>query len=287
MSSTTAFDRDETSRTVETPFGKLHYHEAGSGPALIMLHGSGPGVTGWANFRGTIGPFSKHFRTLILDMPGNGGSPDWDGNPVENAVKAVIALMDELNLERANLLGNSMGGMVAGFVAAAQPDRVIRLATIGGVGSAIFSAAPSEGINLLVDFTEAPSRERIVHWLRSMVYDQSLVTEELIEERLQQATKPEILAASRKIYDRAAIAARMKIPEDGPKPWDVFPKIKCQTLVTWGRDDRVTPLDMALLPMKFIPNCELHVFPNCGHWAMIERKEEFENVVLAFFSRGE
>ncbi|GFG80102.1 hypothetical protein MPRG_33780 [Mycobacterium paragordonae] len=57
------------------------------------------------------------------------------------------------------------------------------------------------------------------------------------------------------------------------------------TLLTWGRDDRVSPLDMAIIPMRTIPNAELHVFPNCGHWAMIEAKAAFESTVLAFLSR--
>lgn len=280
------YRREETSRYIETPAGGLHYHAAGEGPALIMLHGSGPGVTGWANFRGILDVFSKSFSVFILDMPGNGGSPDVEGDPIPNAVAAVIAFMDKLNLEKVHILGNSLGGLIGGIVAATLPNRIVSLVAIGGIGSAIFTAAPAEGINLLVDFTESPSREKLVSWLRSMVYDQSIVTDELIEERFAQATDPKILAASRKIYDRGLIASRMKISEDGPKPWDLFPKIKCPTLLTWGREDRVSPLDMSLLPMKFIPNCELHVFPNCGHWAMIERKEEFENVVLAFFSRS-
>tara|TARA_B110000444_G_scaffold184568_1_gene173620 strand:+ start:170 stop:1027 length:858 start_codon:yes stop_codon:yes gene_type:complete len=278
---------EETSKFIDAPIGKLHYHEAGEGPALILIHGSGPGVTGWANFKGNLGLFSRHFRTLILDLPGYGGSPDIEGNPIVNAVQAVISFMDALGIERTNILGNSLGGIVGSSVAAAVPDRIIRLTTIGGMGVNIFTPSPAEGINLLVDFTEDPTRERIISWLRSMVYDQSMVTEELIEERFSRATDPEFLASSRKIYSREAMAARMKLAADGPKPWDHFTKIQCPTLITWGRDDRVSPVDMAMLPMRIIPKAELHVFYNCGHWAMIERKEEFESVVLAFFKRPE
>ena len=163
------YTHEGTSNFVDASIGKLHYHEAGEGPALILLHGSGPGVTGWANFKGNLGVFSKHFRTLILDMPGYGGSPDIEGNPIVNAVQSVISFMDALGIERANILGNSLGGIVGSSVAAAVPDRVIRLTTIGGMGVNIFTPAPAEGINLLVDFTENPTRERIISWLRSMV----------------------------------------------------------------------------------------------------------------------
>jgi len=97
-----------------------------------------------------------------------------------------------------------------------------------------------------------------------------------------------VMATSKTMYTRAGIGAigdRMRGP-DGVSDLSHLPKIKAPTLITWGRDDRVNPLDGALLPMRVIPNCELHVFPNCGHWAMIERKAEFEQVVLGFLRRG-
>src|SRR3546814_3316470 len=95
-----------------------------------------------------------------------------------------------------------MGGVVATRFAIANPDRVERLVTIGGMGRNIFSPSPGEGINLLTDFVEDPTRERLVAWLNSMVFDQSLVTEELIEERLALALEPETLAASKRMYGR-------------------------------------------------------------------------------------
>jgi pimeloyl-ACP methyl ester carboxylesterase len=121
-----------------------------------------------------------------------------------------------------------------------------------------------------------------------MVYDQSLVTEQLIEERWQLATDPETLAAARRMYGKAAFAQMMAFmrSSDAPLPWAQMHKVAAPTLLTWGRDDRVSPLDMALIPMRSIPNAELHVFPNCGHWAMIEAKAAFENVVLSFLSRA-
>jgi 2-hydroxy-6-oxonona-2,4-dienedioate hydrolase len=281
------YSYDGTQHVLETPQGKLHYHEAGSGTPLILLHGSGPGVTGWANFQGNLGLFAQHFRTFILDMPGYGGSDPVEGNPIQGAVDAVVRFMDAMGIEKANILGNSLGGMVGSFVAAYHPQRVIRFCTIGGIGQAIFSPFPGEGINLLVEFTENPTRENIVAWLRSMVYDQSMVTEELIQDRLARATTPEAIAWSKKLYSREAIKAIANPPPTAPRGWNHLPLIQCPTLVTWGRDDRVSPVDMSLLPMRLIPKCELHIFYNCGHWAMIERKAEFENVVLAFFRRDE
>ena len=125
-----------------------------------------------------------------------------------------------------------------------------------------------------MEFTEDPTRERLVHWLHSMVYDPALVTEELIEERWAQATDPATLAArpadvrQRGVRaDEGRMARRRRADAVGDAAQGHGP-----TLLTWGRDDRVSPVDMALLPMRTIPNAELHVFPNCGHWVMIEHK---------------
>lgn len=278
---------DETRRELETPDGTLVYHEAGEGPPLLLLHGSGPGVTGWRNYRHNLGAFAEHFRCLVLEFPGFGVSHDVDGHPMMHAPGAVTALLDGLDIERAHVVGNSMGGIMALNVAMAHPARVGRMVTIGGVGKNIFTPSPAEGIQLLVEFFEDPTRERLVQWMHSMVHDRSLITDELIEERWEHASDPATLKSMRRMYGRAALEANMRMMDESPHPpyWARLHTIQSPTLLTWGADDRVSPLDMALVPMRTIPNAELHVFPNCGHWTMIEAKEAFESVVLSFLRR--
>ncbi|OMC33759.1 alpha/beta hydrolase [Mycobacterium sp. GA-1841] len=274
-------------REINTSAGALRYYDVGEGPVVLFLHGSGPGVTGWRNFRGVLPTFTDRFRCLILEFPGFGVSDDWGGHPMVTAQGTVVPFLDALGVERVDIVGNSMGGGVGINTAITAPDRVGRLVTIGGIGTTIFSPGPSEGIRLLQEFTEDPTRQRLVDWLRSMVYDQSLVTDELIEERWTLATDPETLAAARRMYGKAAFTAMMSAmaASDLPMPWARMHKVAAPTLLTWGRDDRVSPLDMSLIPMRTIPNAELHVFPNCGHWAMIEAKEAFESVVAGFLTR--
>jgi pimeloyl-ACP methyl ester carboxylesterase len=279
-------------REISTPAGALRYYDYGpySGPdssVLLFLHGSGPGVTGWRNFRGVLPTFAEHFRCLVLEFPGFGVSDDFGGHPMVTAQRAVTPFLDALGVHRVHIVGNSMGGGVGINCAIHNPDRIDRLVTIGGIGTNLFSPGPSEGIRLLQEFTEDPTRQRLVDWLKSMVYDQSLVTDELIEERWRLATDPVTLDAARRTYGRAAFAAMnaAMTSSDRPMPWAIMHKVAAPTLLTWGRDDRVSPPDMALIPMRTIPNAELHVFPNCGHWAMIEAKEAFESTVLAFLSR--
>lgn len=284
---TMTVDYRESKREISTPSGVLRYHEAGDGPPLLLLHGSGPGVTGWRNYRGNLGVFAEHFRCLVLEFPGFGVSDDFGGHPMLDAQGAAVQFVDALGLEKVDVIGNSMGGGVGVNFATNHPDRIGKLVTIGGIGTNIYSPGPSEGIRLLQEFTEDPTRQRLVDWLRSMVYSESLVTEELIEERWALATDPETLAAARRMYGKAAFAAMMEMMRnaDFPLPWATMHKVAAPTLLTWGRDDRVSPLDMSLVPMRTIPNAELHVFPNCGHWVMIEAKAAFERTVLAFLTK--
>lgn len=278
---------ENTSRFAETEIGKIHYHEAGEGPVLLMIHGSGPGVRGWANFEGTLSFFADHFRCLVIDLPGYGDSDAVEGQPVMMAVDATIKLLDAIGVDKTHIIGNSLGGMVGSFIAAFHPQRVNSFVCMGGIGMSLYSPFPGEGLNLLSAFAEDPTRERITAWLSSMVFDQSLVTEELIESRMAQATEPKTLASTRQMYSKESIKAIADMatgPETAARIGHLA-SINAPTLLTWGRDDRVTPLDGSIIPMRIIPNCELHVFPNCGHWVMIERKHEFENIVLAFLQR--
>lgn len=280
-------DFNSTTRTLTTTTGTLHYHEAGSGPPLLLLHGSGPGVSGWANFGDNLATFAPHFRCLALDLPGYGRSAPVAGHPVMVGADAVGAFLDALGIERAHIVGNSYGAIVGARVAAHSPALVARFVTLGGFGFTPFSAFPAEGIIRLVEFVEEPTRERLVAWMRSMVFDEKVLTDAMIDMRFKTACDPIVMATSRAMYTRAGIAAiadRMRGP-DSIADLAHLPRIQAPTLITWGRDDRVNPLDGALLPMRIIPDCELHVFPNCGHWAMIERKAEFEQVVLGFLRR--
>jgi 2-hydroxy-6-oxonona-2,4-dienedioate hydrolase len=270
---------------VETPSGVLHHHVAGDGPPLLLLHGSGPGVSAWANFGANLEAFARHFRTVALDFPGFGTSDPCDGNPLAAAPASVIDLLDALDLGPVSVVGNSMGGNVAARFAAEHPERVQRLVTIGGIGTALFSPSPPEGVKLLVQFVEDPTRERLVAWMESMVFDPALLTEEFVEQRWRTAQQPEALADVRRMFNPKVLAAMRRAPLAAPDQVGVLARITAPTLVTWGRDDRVTPLDGMLLPMRVIRNCEVHVFGDCGHWAMIERAAEFERVVLEFLLR--
>ncbi|QIK68458.1 alpha/beta fold hydrolase [Nocardioides sp. HDW12B] len=249
-----------------------------------MLHGGGPGASAWSNFGAALPGFAEDFRTILVDQPGFGWSdkPDVVGNYYRFAAEHVLALLDELGIERCHLLGNSLGGGTAMRLALMAPDRVARLVLMGpgGLSLNLFHADPTEGVQRLMDFSANPSREALRAFVSTMVVDQRLVTDELIEERYADATAPgareAMTSMGMSFFDPATA-------EDGML-WREAHRLRHHTLLTWGREDRVNPLDGALAALKLIPRARLHVFPRCGHWAQIEAAEEFREVATGFLA---
>ncbi len=147
-----------------------------------------------------------------------------------------MTFVEALGLDSVDIIGNSMGGGVGINYAIRQPAKVRRLVTIGGIGTNIFTPGPSEGIRLLQEFTENPTRQRLVDWLHSMVYDPALVTDELIEERWALATDPPTLESARRMYGKAAFGQMMAAmrASDAPMPWAMMHKVQAPTLLDVG-----------------------------------------------------
>jgi 4,5:9,10-diseco-3-hydroxy-5,9,17-trioxoandrosta-1(10),2-diene-4-oate hydrolase len=293
---TVPYAKDDVRRSAKADDVTLTYYEAGpespssgstvgGGLPLVMLHGGGPGASAWSNFGRALPHFASTFRTLLVDQPGFGGSdkPDVVGNYYTHAAGYVVQLLDELGIERIHLLGNSLGGGTAMRLALSYPDRVGRLVLMGpgGLSLNLFHADPTEGVQRLMEFGAAPSREALRAFISTMVVDQSLVTDELVEERYADATAPGAQEAMRQM---GMSFWNPDTAEDGML-WREAHRLRQHTLLTWGREDRVNPLDGALVALKLIPKARLHVFPGCGHWAQIEAAEEFAEITTAFLAR--
>ncbi|HNO40348.1 MAG TPA: alpha/beta fold hydrolase [Marmoricola sp.] len=269
----------------------INYYEAGIGSdlggglPLVMLHGGGPGASSWSNFGSALPGFAEQFRTILIDQPGFGGSdkPEVVGNYYRHAATYVVGLLDELGIDRVHLLGNSLGGGTAMRLALEHPDRVGRLILMGpgGLSLNLFHADPTEGVKRLMDFNMNPTREALKAFISTMVVNQDLVTDELVEARFADATAPgsreAMISMGMSFYNPDSF-------EDGML-WREAHRLRKHTLLTWGREDRVNPLDGAMVALKLIPKAQLHVFPNCGHWAQIEAADEFLEVSAQFLSR--
>ena len=265
-----------TSKFAQAGGIKIHYNEAGSGPAVIMIHGGGPGASGWSNYQRNVGPLSESYRVLLMDMPGFGKTDYVQSNESFPTITArtIRDLMDTLGIEKASLIGNSMGGASSVTFAIDYPDRIDKLVLMGAAGfhfKSMFVPTPTEGIKVLGQVAKNPTKEGMRRLIELMVYDTSFLTDELLEQRLE-----------------AALATHR--PETGQAPpWrDIaleLSKVKAKTLVIWGRDDRVVPFDGCLGYLWGLPDAELHVFSKCGHWAQFEHPEGFNKLVLDFLSR--
>lgn len=130
-------------KQIDTSAGVLRYFDTGDGPALLFLHGSGPGVTGWRNFQGILPTFSQQFRCLILEFPGFGVTDDIGGHPMITAQGVVGPFVDALGIDRVHIVGNSMGGGVGINFAIRHPDRIGKLVTIGESAPTCSARAPA------------------------------------------------------------------------------------------------------------------------------------------------
>ncbi|MFI8928449.1 4,5:9,10-diseco-3-hydroxy-5,9,17-trioxoandrosta-1(10),2-diene-4-oate hydrolase [Streptomyces sp. NPDC053474] len=280
--------RAGTSRVAEAKGLRLRYHEAGpqdpAAPVLVMLHGGGPGASAWSAFGPLLPGLARHFRTLLVDQPGFGASdkPELDRDFFSFSAAAVAALLDELGIARAHFAGTSLGGGACVRLALDHPDKVDRLLLMapGGLSLNVFSADPPEGVRRLIEFGAAPepTREGMRAFLTTLVHDPSYVTDDLVDERYAAALDP---CARRGAQHVGAAFARW--PE-GALLWREAHRVTRPTLLTWGREDRVNPLDGAFVALKAMPDARLHVFPRCGHLAFAERAEEFLRLAVDFLT---
>ncbi len=283
-------DRESTRRSAKAGDLTLNYYEAGEptsvggGLPLVMLHGGGPGASAWSNFGKALPGFAEDFRTLLVDQPGFGQSdkPPVEGNYFRFSANVLKDFLDEIGIDRIHLLGNSLGGGTAARFAILYPERIGRLVLMGpgGLNLSLFHADPTEGVKRLMEFAGAPSEESMRAFISTMVVNQDLVTDELVEERFADATAP---GAQEAMQSMGMSFWNPDSYEDG-LIWRDAHLLKRPTLLTWGREDRVNPLDGAFVALKMIPKASLHVFPNCGHWAQIEAAEEFRQVCTTYLS---
>ena len=262
---------------------KVHYNDTGGdGEVVVMLHGSGAGASGWANFHRNIDPLvAAGYRVILLDCPGWGKSDTIvnTGSRSELNARILKGVIDGLKITRIHIVGNSMGGHSTVAFALANPECVGKLVLMGGGtgGPSLYAPMPTEGIKLLNGVYREPTLENLKKMLNIFVFDPGSLTEDLMKQRLDN-----ILAR------RDHLENFVKSLEANPKQFtDYGPRlseIAAQTLVIWGRDDRFVPMDTGLKLIAGIPNAQMHIFNRCGHWAQWEHADTFNRMVIDFLS---
>jgi 4,5:9,10-diseco-3-hydroxy-5,9,17-trioxoandrosta-1(10),2-diene-4-oate hydrolase len=275
----------QNGRTVRVGERDIYVVELGEGPPLVMLHGGGPGASGTSNFSRNIPALARRFRLIVPDLPGYGRSTKGldRKDAFGDLAQSILGLLDALNVGRAHLLGNSLGGACALRLALEAPARVDRLVLLGPGGIDTTQRPPTEGLLHLLDYYsgEGPTREKFEQFLRKdLVFDGAALPDDLIETRYAASLDPQVVA-------NPPLVRPKDLPDPRVLDLTLDPRLgalEAPTLVLWGDEDRVNPPSGGPSLQSRMPNCDLYLFSRTGHWVQWERAAEFNAATIAHLS---
>lgn len=260
------------------PF-ETFYHQAGSGRPVLLIHGSGPGVSALANWQTLLASaLSVRYQFLAPDVVGFGATHHTGSMELshDTRVSQLIGFLDALKLNTVDVVGNSMGGGLALSLAHRYPERIRRMVLMGTVGIS-FPITP--GLDAVWGYT--PSPENVEKIFKLFAYDRGLITEDLVRQRYEASAVPDV----HQRYSQAFAAPRQRHIDAMALAEDELATIQTPTLLVHGRDDQIIPLsDTSLRLLQILPNADLVVFGRCGHWTQIERAADFQRHIDGFFA---
>jgi 2-hydroxymuconate-semialdehyde hydrolase len=274
----------EIARTIQTGSFQTNFHDRGLSRdrpvPVLFVHGSGPGVSAWANWRLVLPELEGQRRVIAPDMLGFGYTDRPAGAQYRMAswVRQLVDLLDALAIETADVVGNSFGGAVALALAIEQPRRVRRMVLMGSVGVPF---AISPGLDAVWGYT--PSIENMRRLMDVFAYDRGLVNDELARLRYEASVRPGFQESFAAMFP----APRQRWVDALSSPEAAIRALAHETLIIHGREDQVIPLTTSLTLAQWIPNSQLHVFGHCGHWTQIEHTGRFVRLVADFLAEGD
>lgn len=278
-----------TSHFIRTKKWKIHFNEAGTGYPLILLHGGGPGASGWSNYQNNIHELSKKYRVILPDVPGYGKSDEFTDTEGVTSLQteSIKLLMDELNIDKAALCGNSMGGLLTLHFAANYGDRISHILTMGSplpgvVPLTMSPAGPGPGVKTLIQAFRSPTPENFRLLCESMLFDSSYITDGLLQERSEAArANSRHLQNFLRLFDSGKLLPN---PAEGTALVAKLSQVKTPAFIMHGRDDRVVSFEASLRLVSILQNSQLMIFNRCGHWVQLEQAKMFNSMVDAFLS---
>lgn len=254
---------------------ETNYHDIGQGEPVLFIHGSGPGVSAWVNWRLNLDHIANNARCVAPDMVGFGYTPAPNGYVfnMQNWVNHLAGFVRNLDLRPCTIVGNSFGGALALAYAIKHPSKVKRLVLMGSVG-VDFELTP--GLDAVWGYE--PSVGNMKHLLSVFAFNQDLVNDDLAELRYQASIRP----GAHESYSKMFPEPRQKgieMMKSGP---DEISRINIPALILHGVNDKVIPVGNSHKLFDLIPNAELHLFKNCGHWTQIEKRDRFNHLVSDF-----
>ncbi|MEX0405286.1 alpha/beta hydrolase [Aquibium sp. LZ166] len=267
----------ELGKSIKAAGLDTNYLEQGSGFPVMLLHGSGPGVTGYANWRFTIPVLAEHFRVIAPDAAGFGYTERKEGQvyDMDFWVRHTVGLMDALGIEKAHFVGNSFGGALTIAIAARHPERVDRIVLMGAGG---LEFDVTEGLEAVWGYQPSPDYMRMM-MQEFFAYDKSLIREDLVKSRYEASIRP----GYHESFSSMFAAPRQRHLKMMATPEDMVAALPNRALIIHGREDRVVPLEVSFRFHQLLKHSELHVFGECGHWTQIEKKDRFNKLITDFF----
>jgi 2-hydroxymuconate-semialdehyde hydrolase len=285
----TGYTRVQVGRTATAVIdtGDPDAGESGTGdprtglPPVLLLHGSGPGVSAAANWRPVIPALRATRRVIAPDQLGFGGTASGDKHTYGRAAwtEHAAGLLEALGIDQCDVIGNSMGGAVALSLAAAHPSAVRRVVLMGTMGVAM--ALPA---GLATIWSYRPSPEAMREVIGLFAYNRSLITDELVQMRYEASLNPPVRASWEAMFP----APQQRWVDDLALPGAELSSLSQPVLLVHGRDDKVVPWrSSSAVLVDLLPDCRLHLIGGCGHWTMIEKTAEFLAVVEPFLAAGQ
>lgn len=271
--------------TLDAGGKKIFVAETGDGPPVLLLHGGGPGASGVSNYARNIGQLAKEYRVIVPDLPGYGRSTKGIdlADPFGALAAPIRGLLDQLGLEKAHFVGNSYGGACALRLALDTPDRVDRMVLMGPGGIGTTRGLPTPGLNCLLDYYngDGPTRAKLEKFIRNyLVFNAADVPESVIDARYRDSIDPEVVAAPPLRRPKSLKALwKMDFTRD-----ERLSRLPVPTLVLWGAADKVNRPSGGRMLADRLPNGDLYMVANTGHWVQFERAELFNRLCADFLA---
>lgn len=255
----------------EVDGAKIHYHQMGQGAPLLMIHGGAPGAFGWGNFKANCEELQKKFCVIVVDLPGYGKSEILNdkADTIFGCAGIFNDFMHNLGYTSYNVIGMATGGCIAAELAINYPDKIQKIVLVSApVGYAKYQSKNKKAASQILVESKEQSIENMRSYLEKLLYNKALLTEELVLERYNESLTSQNMKKGKK--------------QKNNDLWKHIDKIRCETLIMWGRENHAHSYENAVFTHAQIEKSQLHIFSQCGLWVPFEKKNEFNQLVINF-----